>query len=563
MCIVYKARQRFPHRLVALKMVRSSRLEDEDTLRRFCNEAETVAALEHPNIVPIFEVGEEDDQLFFSMKLLEGGSLLERLQSFKADPQAAARLVVTVARAVAFAHRRGVLHRDLKPSNVLLDAAGRPHVADFGLAKWLGNDTDVTQTGALLGTPSYMAPEQASPIPRPRPGTGPGRGPYDGVTTAADVYGLGAVLYALLTGHPPFCGPGLLLTLEQVRNDLPRPPRSLNPMVDRDLETVCLKCLEKEPANRYGSADELADDLERWLGDETVHARRPPTARRLVLWGRRHRGWSAMAAAVAVFVPTLITVLAIAVVGVGRERDRALSQEALAKAREKEVLRQLYAADMALAHRAWLHGDVNGLGRLLNNWRPETGADDLRDCAWQLLDPFRRPDPLTSPTKKAAHASDVYAVAFSPDGRRLASGGKDGVVRVCETGKAPLLFKGHSGEVNGVDFDSRGRLATASDDGTARIWDLATGKQLLELRAHEGEVVAAKFTPDGKNVLTTGRDGTLRQWHLPRGDAGWVARAETRPNRGAGPYAGWTSCRYGWQGRVRHRLGGGNRPQAV
>jgi WD40 repeat protein/tRNA A-37 threonylcarbamoyl transferase component Bud32 len=525
MCVVYKARHRPLNRLVALKMVRGNRLSDDEAVRRFRNEAETVAALDHPNIVPIYEVDEHEGQLFFSMRLLEGGSLKDRLASFGADPAESVRLVIDVARAVDYAHRRGVLHRDLKPSNVLLDAAGWPHVADFGLAKWLGNENDLTQTGALLGTPSYMAPEQASPRPRPRPGAGPGpgRGLNDGVTTAADVYGLGAVLYALLTGGPPFCGPTLLLTLELVRNNPPTPPRSINARVDRDLETVCLKCLEKDPARRYGSAEELAEDLERWRSNEPVRARRATVVRRLLLWSRRHRAWAALVAAVALFVPALIAILTAAVVSVGRERDRALSQEARAETREKEVLRQLYVADMARAHREWLHGDVNALKHLLDDWRPQPGADDLRDCAWRLLEPLQRADPLLPPQTTPAHEGDVYHLAVSPDGRDVASAGKDRTVRVQRRGSRPLILRGHEHEVNWVAFDRQGkRIASASEDETARVWDAATGNQLLRLAGHTGEVVSADFTPDGNTLVTTGKDGTLRQWRMPTGAAGSV-----------------------------------------
>jgi WD40 repeat protein len=413
-----------------------------------------------------------------------------------------------------------VLHRDLKPSNVLLDRDGRPHVADFGLAKWLGSENDLTQTGALLGTPSYMAPEQASPGPRPRLGADPdpGRGFYDGVTTAADVYGLGAVLYALLTGRPPFCGPTMLLTLEQVRRDPPPLPRSINRLVDRDLETVCLKCLEKDPAHRYSSAEDLAEDLERWLTKEPVRARRATLSRRLWLLCRRHPAPAALVAVLAVFVPVLIATLATAVVSVGRERDKAIAHEARAEAREKEVLRQLYAADLALAHREWLQGDVNGLKHLLDKWRPASGQEDLRDSAWRLLDPLQRTDALRPPEIISAHASDIYRLAISGDGRTMATASRDGTIRLQREGGTPLILRGHNGEVNWVAFDTRAeRVASAGDDGTVCVWNVATGARLLQLVSHKGEVVAVEFALDGKTLLAAGSDGTLRRWQLPSG----------------------------------------------
>jgi tetratricopeptide (TPR) repeat protein/tRNA A-37 threonylcarbamoyl transferase component Bud32 len=274
MSVVYKARQKGLNRLVALKLLRADPWLSADSLRRFRNEAEIVAGLDHPGIVPIYEVSERDGRLYFSMKLMDGGSLAGQLPRFMADPKAAAGLVAAVARAVHHAHQRGVLHRDLKPSNILLDAAGRPHVTDFGLARRVEADSSLTQSGAIVGTPGYMAPEQAA-------------GRRAAATTATDVYGLGAVLYALLTGMAPFQGETVLETLERVKEQDPQPPRRRNPKVDRDLETVCLKCLHKEPQRRYESAQAVADDLERWLSGEPIRARPSGRRERLGKWVRR------------------------------------------------------------------------------------------------------------------------------------------------------------------------------------------------------------------------------------------------------------------------------------
>jgi serine/threonine-protein kinase len=274
MGVVYRARQKSADRLVAIKMIRSGALASAAEAQRFRNEAQTVAGLDHPHIVPVYEVGEHDGQPFFSMKLIEGPSLAEQLPRYRADARAATRLVVQVSRAVHHAHQRGVLHRDLKPANILLDAESRPYVSDFGLAKRAEIEGSLTQSGAIVGTPAYMAPEQASGV----------RG---ALTTAADVYGLGALLYALLCGRPPFQGPTVLETLLQVREQEPESPRAGNPQVARDLETICLKCLHKEPARRYGSAEELAADLERYLTREPILARRISWAARTVRWARR------------------------------------------------------------------------------------------------------------------------------------------------------------------------------------------------------------------------------------------------------------------------------------
>jgi tetratricopeptide (TPR) repeat protein len=289
MGVVYQARQVSLNRPVALKMVKAGLLAGDDDLRRFRNEAEAVALLDHPGIVPVYEVGEHQGQHYFSMKLLQGGSLVPRLPRYQDDPRAAALLVAEAAEAVAHAHMRGILHRDLKPANILVDDAGHPHVTDFGLAKKVEADVELTQSGAILGTPAYMSPEQAS-------------GRRGSITTATDVYGLGAVLYALLTGKAPFGGDSLAETLDAVRNTPPEPPTRTNAKVPRDLETICLKCLDKDPRRRYPHAQALADDLRAWLDSRPITARRVGPAERAWLWCKRSPAIAGLTTAVALAV---------------------------------------------------------------------------------------------------------------------------------------------------------------------------------------------------------------------------------------------------------------------
>ena len=277
MGVVFRARQLGLNRLVALKTIMGGALASPLMVQRFRTEAEAAARLIHPNIVPIYDIGEHEGQHYFSMRLLEGGTLQQRMGEFQLSPAARgaphsrsalaerhariARLVTAVARAVHFAHQHGVLHRDLKPANILLDGDGHPVVADFGIAKLLGGTTqEHTQSLVVVGTPNYMSPEQCT-------------GGSTQLTTAADVFSLGAILYQLLTGRLPFDAATPMATMQLVIERDPPAPRSLNSGIDQDLETICLKCLAKEPQGRYSSAESVADDLDRWLADEPIAAR--------------------------------------------------------------------------------------------------------------------------------------------------------------------------------------------------------------------------------------------------------------------------------------------------
>jgi TolB-like protein len=273
--VVFRARQKSLNRTVALKVISLGQWASKVHLRRFRLEAEAAARLEHPGIVPIHEVGERDGSCYFSMKFVEGGQLDEVARREPMPPRYAAELIAKVARTVHYAHEHGILHRDIKPGNILLDAKGEPHLTDFGLARLVESESSVTQTLDVLGTPSYMAPEQAV-------------GNNAAVSSATDVYGLGAVLYQLLTGQPPFAGGATYETIKLLLDTEPRQPRLLNPKIDRDLSTICLKCLEKDPKRRYPSALALAEDLERWLKHEPILARHTGVFARGKKWVRRN-----------------------------------------------------------------------------------------------------------------------------------------------------------------------------------------------------------------------------------------------------------------------------------
>ena len=374
MGVVFKARQVSLNRQVALKMILAGHLASAAELRRFHSEAEAGAHLDHPHLVPIFEVGEHQGQPFFSMKFMEGGSLAQAVANGKwsvrgkEGQRRAAQLLATVARTVEYAHQRGILHRDLKPANILFDAQGRPHVSDFGLSKRVhmpgGGDQEragpLTQSGAIVGTPSYMAPEQAE---SPR-----------GLTTAADIYSLGAILYELLAGKPPFRADTPLETLRQVKDTEAPRPHTFNTGIDRDLETVVLKCLEKDPRRRYRSAAALAEELERWLAGEPILARPAGAWTRTMKWARRR---PAAAALTSLLAGSLVLGLGGAIWNwqAAEEAKRKETSRANAEAQAKrELALRLYFRNLALAQFEIGETNVSRASALLD----ECAADAAR-----------------------------------------------------------------------------------------------------------------------------------------------------------------------------------------
>ncbi len=496
MGVVFRARQRSLNRLVAIKVIRDGSRASADDARRFRNEAEAVAHLDHPHIVPIHEVGEERGCSYFSMKLVEGGNLAERLEQYHADPRAAARLMAMVARAVHHAHERGILHRDLKPSNILIDDRGQPLVADFGLARRVEGDSELTQTGAVLGTPSYMAPEQAA-------------GRKATFTTAVDVHGMGAILYAILTGRPPFRGVTPLETLQQVNEKTPEPPSTIVKSVDRDIETICLKCLEKEPDRRYASALAVAEDLERWLAGRSILARPIGRAERVWRLCRRNPRMSAMAATVVVLMATSAAGLVMGTVA--SQSAARLKQEVRSK--ERSLRGQQYVQEIKQASQLWADNRSGEALRLLDRYLPTAANGDLREYAWSY---FHRLCNVGRPAL-AGHQGEVYSSTFSPNGKTLATAGQDRTVRIWEptTGETRSILVGHAYDINWVSYSPNGLfLATASDDQTVKLWDAASGQLISTLVGHSDMVVAAEFTPDGRRLVSCGRAGSLFFWDV-------------------------------------------------
>jgi WD40 repeat protein len=567
MGVVYKARHLGLKRLVALKMIKSAHVTDQDR-NRFRAEAEAVARLQHPNIVQVFDVGEYEGQPYCALELADAGSLDHRLRQGTLTPRDAADLIGRLALAMDAAHALNVVHRDLKPANVLLTADGTPKVTDFGLAKFLdGAASGLTQAGEVLGTPSYMAPEQAA--------GGREVGP------AADVYALGAILYEALTGRPPFREPTVAETLARVRDQDPVPPARLRPGCPRDLETVCLKCLEKEPARRYRSAAALADDLRRFREGRPVLARRVGPLERGWRWCRRQ---PALAALSALCVGAVLALLAggfwySAHVGAARGDLAAAQAETAAAQAETDAARRVAATQEFYA---LLNQARENAVRRQPGWT-RSGLDDLTRAA-RLPAAADHLPALRTEMAACLAGVDVYpgrvlrrdltaaCLAFDPAGRWLALGqfkaqayalcsvllvdpAGGGVVR-------PLPFlpsfsfemaRGVQDGARSLAFSPDGRwLVAGTRSGRMHRWDLSQEPpRLVSWQGHQGEVNRLAFSPDGKALFSASDDRTVKRWDPA---ARWRetarhASAEAVRDLAVSPAGDWVACPE--QGRVR------------
>jgi WD40 repeat protein len=503
--VVYRARQLSLNRLVAVKMLLFGRLGDEGYVRRFKAEAEAVAVLQHPHIVGIHEVGEYEGQQYFSMDYVEGQSLAERARANPLPPELAADYLETIARAVHYAHQRGILHRDLKPSNILIHSLDRPRVTDFGLAKRLSAESDLTLTGQALGTPQYMAPEQA-------------QGRRGEVTIACDVYALGAILYHLLTGQPPFVSDSVEGVLEQLLHAEPRPPRQLNPGVPRDLETICLKCLEKEPRKRYGSAEDLAADLGRFAAHEPIRAHPVSPTGRLWRWCRRKPALAVSLVLAALLMLTIALGASFLSWRLERARRAEHTQREHAVRANRQLSETILVLELQRAEQLFKAGDASvALASLARTLRQDPTnlivAERLVSALLQRNFALPALPPLP-------HDGAITSVEFGPDGSRLLSVSRDHTARMWDvrSGQPALPPWLHQDQVLSARFSPDGRLvATGSADRTARLWDARTGQPLTDVLPHPAEVRCVAFSSDGRRLATGGADRRVRIWDAREG----------------------------------------------
>jgi WD40 repeat protein/serine/threonine protein kinase len=462
MGVVYKARQVSLNRFVALKMILNGPFPNPEFIRRFQIEAQAAAQLHHPGIVTIYDIGELEGHRYLAMEFIDGQDFVSLAREKPLPSRRAAEYVKLVAEAIHYAHGQGIIHRDLKPSNLLLDAADRPRVTDFGIAKLIDSDAGVTMTGQTLGSPAYMAPERAVV------------GQPDDSGPRGDIYSLGAVFYYLLTGRPPFQGETLQDILLQIYNSDPIPPTRLNPGIPEDLETICLKCLHREQSRRYATADALAEDLDRFLTGRTIAARPVSNLERFQFWCRSRPVQAALSAAL-----LLSIILGISGVFVQwrRAEQHATGEETQRKVAEKYATRmrlELYAADVSDAAQAIERGDYGLARNTLARLEPKPDEPDLRGFEWHYLANIAHGSQLAT---LAGHSWIVTCAAFSPDGARLATG---------------------------------------SQDGTCKIWDVA-GKKILYTFPNEGGAIwSVAFSPDGSLLMLAGNTRHVEFWDVAK-----------------------------------------------
>lgn len=522
------------NRDVAIKIPRPEALVSTDLRERFFREARAAGSVDHPNIVSIYEVGEDGPVSFIAAAYIPGPSLATWLSARpdQIDVREAATLIAVLAAALEHAHTRGVVHRDIKPGNILLQPLGSsnesasladyiPKITDFGLAKLRETTEAVTHTGAVIGTPLYMAPEQAE-------------GRLDEIGPATDIYALGAIFFELLTGQPPLRGESDVDTLRRIVSDDPPLVRIARPRIPRDLEAICLKCLEKRPAHRYLKSSDLAEDLHRFLSGTPTEARPIGTTRRVWRWARRRPAITAL-----MLVSLLLLVLLVSGTGIYNarlanalntaksERNRAEAERNRAEAETLASRKLLYSAEVRLAYDAWQTLNRARTLELLTRQIPDDGQLDLREFAWHWLWGQCHAEIRSF----VGHTDEIFSVDFSPDGKTLATASKDGTARIWDvsTGKMQHLLEDHTTEVTCVRFSPDGkRLATGSEDCQILVWDPQSGELLFTLSGHENHVLTIAFSQDGRQLASGGRDDCVRLWNL---DTKETIRVLTEPSR--------------------------------